>query len=170
MSYETMALEGYYVKSGVPESEAHLIASQFGQFFVRLQAKKRQEGHGNKSKALAALEVADYIFFYASVREEHELWANIRSKKDIESLIKVVRASGVCSACVSAYALEKNVSAEILSTYKEFLELASKRMSLLDDTLVIEMTLSDFTKDIDFCIAQSLAFGKRKGLWTKFFG
>ena len=92
MSYETMALEGYYVKSGVPESEAHLIASQFGQFFVRLQAKKRQEGHGNKSKALAALEVADYIFFYASVREEHELWANIRSKKDIESLIKVVRA------------------------------------------------------------------------------
>lgn len=170
MSFENMALEGYYTKSGVPEQEAKVISSLFGGNFIHLQAEQRQQGGGKRSKALAAVHVSDEIFAGASLYGDFPLWDQASSLDEIERVVKIVRAAGVCSVCVYAYALESNIAEQSKESYRDFLRIAQNKASSYGGTLNTEEYLSEFSQTVDRLSISSSAHGERKGFFSKIFG
>ena len=170
MNFENMALEGYYTKSGVPEQEAKVICSLFGGNFIHQAAEQRQQGGGKKSKALAAVHVSDGIFSGASLYEDFPLWDQASALDEIERVIKIVSAAGVCSVCVYAYALEANIAEQSKELYRNFLRIAQNKASSLGGALNTEEYLSKFSKTVDRLSISSSAYGERKGFFSKIFG
>ena len=170
MSFENMALEGYYTKSGVPEQEAKIISSLFGGDFIRQQAEQRQQGGGRKSKALAAVHVSDGVFTGASLYGDFPLWDQANSVEEVERVVNVVRAAGVCSACVYAYALESDITLQLKESFRDFLRIAQSKASSLGGNLNTEEYLSEFSKTVDRLSISSSAHGERKGFFSKIFG
>ncbi|GAA0796213.1 hypothetical protein [Marinobacterium sediminicola] len=170
MSFENMALEGYYTKSGVPEQEAKVISSLFGGNFIHLQAEQRQQGGGKKSKALAAVHVSDGIFAGASLYGDFPLWDQADSLDEVERVVKIVRAAGVCSVCVYAYALDSDITEQSKESYRDFLRIAQSKASTFGGSLKTDEFLSEFSQTIDRLSIASAAHGERKGFFSKIFG
>lgn len=170
MGFANKALEGYYIKCGVPEIESKLISSLYGDDFINDQAAERFHGGGNKSKALAAAYVSEELFEAAGLYDDLHLWDQVRLLDEIERVVRIVRAAGVCSVCVHAYALESDITERSKKTYRDFLMIAREKASLIGAHLDTERYLREFSETVDKLNISSSAYGKKKGLFSKIFG
>lgn len=170
MSYGTTTLEGYYIKCGVPDQEAKVISSLYGEDYIHSQADMRRQGNGNKSKALAAVLISDQIFNGPSLFSDFPIWNNIESLNDVQSVVNIVKAAGVCSVCVYAYALDMDISEQAKQTFNDFLWKANRKAVKMGGSLDTQKLLDDFCSHVTRLSISSEAHGKRKGLLTKLFG
>lgn len=170
MGFANKALEGFYIKCGVPEKEAKVISSLFGDDFINDQAAERFHGGGNKSKALAAVYGSDDIFQDASLDDDMHLWDQVYSLDGIERVVKVVRAAGVCSVCVYAYALQSDITEKSKKSYYDFLVIVQKKASSIGENLDTKKYFSEFSETVDRLNDLSSAYGNKKGFFSKIFG
>jgi hypothetical protein len=170
MSFENLALEGYYTKCGVPEQEAKIVSSLFGGDFIHLQAEQRQQGGGKQSKALAAVHVSDGIFAGASLYADFPLWEQVSSFGEVEEIVRIVRAAGICSVCVYAYALDSDISEQSKESYRDFLLIGQRKASSVGGSLNSDQTFSEFSTMVSRLAITSSAHGERKGFFSKIFG
>lgn len=165
MSFENLALYGYYTKCGVPDHDAEVISSLFGGDFIHLQAEQRQQGAGKKAKALAAVYVSDGIFVSASF-----LWEGANTVQDAMRVVRIVRSAGICSVGVYAYALDQDMSQQCIENFSDFLRTAKSKISSLGGEFDVSAELENFKRNSTRLGIASAALGGRKGFFSKIFG
>ncbi|MEO1944474.1 MAG: hypothetical protein ABGY11_09225 [Candidatus Thioglobus sp.] len=171
MSFSSETLYGYYDKCGVPEYEARLVSSLFGENYTVLQAQERSKGQGTKSKAYAAGHISNCIFLGACLHSDFYLWDTVYETEQARDIVNIVSSAGICSIGVYAYALDENPCASYVEMYGDFLNIAKLKLSTLgDNSLNTINELGKFQVKAVRLSIEATALGKRKGFFSKMFG
>lgn len=170
MNATEMMLAGYYVKAGAPHREAQLVASLFGSRYLELQSKRRIEGAGNKSKALAAADICDFVATGASLYHDFMIWDLYKSPLDLVRVVDIVGAANICRAAVYAYALDTDVTEAVMDDANQFLGIACARAENAGIPFDKPAVATALHEQIKHTVISSAALGSRKGIWSKIFG
>lgn len=170
MSIASTALYAYYEKCGVSDADAKLIAASFGDDFITKQNEARQMGLGNLSKASAAQGISDRVVHLAHWDDRFPRPANLNSRENIETAIRIIRAASLCSIAVGGYALQEDQSRARIATFNAFLDcpkmLALPLLSEADRT----SEKQKFAETATRLAIESMALGRRKGLFSSLLG
>jgi hypothetical protein len=170
MKATEIMLAGYYIKAGAPQREADLIASMFGGGYLELQTKHRMNGAGNKSKALAAAEICDFIAGGASLYGDFLVWDQYKTPLDLVRVIDLVGAANICRTAVYAYALDQDITGTVMDDANDFLDFAEEKARIggvaFDRDKIYEVLLAQ----VKITFISAAAFGSRKGILTRILG